>query len=177
MPVVQCHSCQPPKDNKRVRRCHPRIEVRTQPIQPDSNTPPTPVASGTEANTAVYNGQIGPADVTQTGGGNAYGVFALTGNAFEYEESSWCIGLGNTSGENSRGIRGGSWQFDQGLMTTCCPYNATPSNKRIRNLGFRVGTTFTTGGNGVGEVPEPSSLAIATFFACAVCARKRKRLL
>jgi hypothetical protein len=39
-----------------------------------SNSAPTPVASGTAAGTAVYNGQVGPADITLAGGLSAYGT-------------------------------------------------------------------------------------------------------
>ena len=72
-----------------------------------SNTRPTAVASGTTANTAVYNGQSGPADVDQAGGLSPYGVMGLGGNVFEWEESSF--DLANSSGSSSRGIRGGGW--------------------------------------------------------------------
>ena len=71
------------------------------------NNAPTAVASGTTANTAVYNGQSGPADVHQAGGLSPYGVMGLGGNVFEWEESSF--DLANSSGSSSRGIRGGGW--------------------------------------------------------------------
>ncbi|MFM9065658.1 MAG: SUMF1/EgtB/PvdO family nonheme iron enzyme, partial [Pirellula sp.] len=63
-----------------------------------SNTAPNAVASGTTANTAVYQGQSGPADVNQAGGLSPYGVMGLGGNVFEWEESSG--DLANSSGSS-----------------------------------------------------------------------------
>ncbi|MEI6538751.1 MAG: hypothetical protein WCO86_04380 [Planctomycetota bacterium] len=51
------------------------------------NTAPTAVASGTDANTAVYDGQSGPADVNLTGGLSPYGIMGLGGNVFEWERN------------------------------------------------------------------------------------------
>jgi formylglycine-generating enzyme required for sulfatase activity len=76
------------------------------------DTPPTAVASGTAANTAVY-GQFfaqGPADVTSAGGLSPYGIMGLGGNVWEWEETS--LDLNNSSGSSDRGIRGGNWDFN-----------------------------------------------------------------
>jgi formylglycine-generating enzyme required for sulfatase activity len=66
-----------------------------------SDTAPTAVASGTTAGTAVYGGQLGPADVNLAGGLSPYGVMGLGGNVYEWEESSG--DLANSSGSSSRG--------------------------------------------------------------------------
>lgn len=72
-----------------------------------SNTPPTPVASGTAPNSAVYNGQLGPADITSAGGLSPYGIMGMNGNVYEWEETAYS--LNNNSGSAIRGIRGGNW--------------------------------------------------------------------
>ena len=56
-----------------------------------SDTAPTPVASGTEAGTAVYlqPKEQGPADITAAGGLSPYGVMALGGNLYEWQESKF----------------------------------------------------------------------------------------
>jgi hypothetical protein len=77
------------------------------------NTAPTAVASGTADNTAVYNGQSGPADVDQAGGLSPYGVMGLGGNVREWDESS--SDLLNSSDSSSRGFRGGIWFYISSL--------------------------------------------------------------
>jgi len=72
-----------------------------------SDSAPTPVAGGTTANTAVYNGQSGPADITNAGGLSAYGTMGQGGNVWEWNETAY-DGSNNTAGEN-RVLRGGSW--------------------------------------------------------------------
>ncbi|MCX5954038.1 MAG: SUMF1/EgtB/PvdO family nonheme iron enzyme [Cyanobacteria bacterium] len=75
-----------------------------------SDSAPTSVTGGTNANTAVYN-QTAPADVTNAGGLSAYGVMSLNGNAREWEESSCDLTAGNynTNGNSTRGYRGGNY--------------------------------------------------------------------
>jgi len=51
-----------------------------------SNTAPTPVASGTAAGTAVYSGQVGPANITLAGGLSPYGTMGQGGNVYEWDE-------------------------------------------------------------------------------------------
>ena len=54
-----------------------------------SDTVPTPVASGTAANTAVYGQSFFkvPADITQAGGLSPYGTMGQGGNVMEWEET------------------------------------------------------------------------------------------
>ncbi|MCH1493687.1 MAG: SUMF1/EgtB/PvdO family nonheme iron enzyme, partial [Rubripirellula sp.] len=65
--------------------------------------------SGATDNTAVFNEATatGPADVDQAGGLNAYGTMGLSGNVYEWEESSF--DQTNSSPTLNRSRRGGSW--------------------------------------------------------------------
>ena len=92
-----------------------------------SNTAPTAVASGTGAGTAVYNGQSGPADVTQAGGLSPYGVMGLGGNVREWEESSQ--DLANSSVSSSRGFRGGYWGSNSNDLSSSSRDNNNPSDE------------------------------------------------
>ncbi len=115
------------------------------------NTPPTAVASGTAANTAVYSqlSATGPADITKAGGLSPFGVMGLGGNIWEMEETEY--DLVNDSASSGRGLRGSLW--DDG------PLNMSSSKRFILNpvsqpdaTGFRVAS--------VTPVPEPSTYAV-----------------
>jgi len=76
-----------------------------------SNTAPTPVASGTNANTAVYNGAASfayqPASVYQAGGRSPYGTMGQGGNVWQRLESAY---FGDNIDANfDRVSRGGLW--------------------------------------------------------------------
>jgi formylglycine-generating enzyme required for sulfatase activity len=114
-----------------------------------SDSAPTEVASGTAANTAVYNGQSGPADITSAGGLSAYGTMGQGGNVWEWNETAY-DGSNNTAGEN-RELRGGSWSdfsVDVGASIRSVSY---PSNEYGSVIGFRVAAV---------GVPEPSALSL-----------------
>jgi len=49
-----------------------------------SDSAPRAIASGTAANTALYCGQGGPADITSAGGLSPYGTMAQGGNVYEW---------------------------------------------------------------------------------------------
>ena len=106
-----------------------------------SDLKPTAVASGTAANTAVYNGQSGPADITSAGGLSAYGTMGQTGNVYEWNETAY-DGINNTAGEN-RDLVGGVWMQSVNLDSS-----------------FRTGTIVYTYGFRVAMVPEPSALSL-----------------
>ena len=134
-----------------------------------SNTAPTAVASGTGAGTAVYNGQSGPADVTQAGGLSPYGVMGLGGNVREWEESSQ--NLANSSVSSSRGIRGGYWfSISNGLSSSTRDVSGLP---RFGNadLGFRVASLSS---DAPPPVPEPSMMVIGMVFGLGGLAAKRR---
>jgi sulfatase modifying factor 1 len=143
-----------------------------------SNTAPTSVASGTgfdvngnRVNEAVYNGQSGPADVTQAGGLSAYGVMGLGGNVFEWEESSF--DLANSNGSSSRRFRGGSWGGFSGFLSSSFLLSSgiAPSSQS-QDLGFRV---VRLSPSSPPAVPEPSMMVIGTLFGLGGLVAKRRR--
>jgi hypothetical protein len=135
-----------------------------------SDFAPTPVASGTGADTAVYNGNPGPADVDQAGGLSPYGVMGLGGNASEWEESSF--DLANSSGSSVRGFRGGFWNSFSDDLLSSARYTVSP-RVSLDGVSFRV-VTLSTGG---GEVPEPTSMAIFGLGALGFAYRNRRKLM
>ena len=138
-----------------------------------SNTAPTAVASGTANNTAVYNGQSGPADVNQAGGLSPYGVMGLGGNVNEWEESSFDVTLGNynSNGSSNRGIRGGHWNSGSGNgPSSSTRYSVGPSFEG-GDLGFRVASLSSSSP----AVPEPSMMVIGTLFGLGGLVAKRRR--
>ena len=84
-----------------------------------TDSAPTAVASGTDANTAVYgqSASTGPADITNAGGLSAYGTMGQGGNVWEWNETAY-DGTNNTAGEN-RELRGGSWDIDVSDILGC----------------------------------------------------------
>jgi len=135
-----------------------------------SNTAPTAVASGTTANTAVYDGQSGPADVDQAGGLSPYGVMGLGGNANEWEESSG--DLANSSGSSSRGFRGGLWSSGSDNLSSSARYFNNPSGV-YGSIGFRVASLPSSAPP---AVPEPSMMVIGTLFGLGgFMAKKRMK--
>jgi formylglycine-generating enzyme required for sulfatase activity len=139
-----------------------------------SDTAPTPVASGTGIgangnNEAVYNGQSGPADVTQAGGLSPYGVMGLGGNVFEWEESSF--NRANSSGSSSRGFRGGNWSDGSSFLSSSSRLSTDPSDE-FNDLGFRVASLSSSDPP---AVPEPTSMAIFGLGALGMAYRARRK--
>jgi formylglycine-generating enzyme required for sulfatase activity len=139
-----------------------------------SDTAPTPVASGTGIgangnNEAVYNGQSGPADVTQAGGLSPYGVMGLGGNVFEWEESSF--NRANRSGSSSRGFRGGNWSDGSSFLSSSSRLSTDPSDE-FNDLGFRVASLSSSDPP---AVPEPTSMAIFGLGALGMAYRARRK--
>jgi hypothetical protein len=133
-----------------------------------SDTAPGAVASGTADNTAVYNGQSGPADVDQAGGLSPYGVMGLGGNVFEWEESS--SDLANSSGSFNRGLRGASWSTGTSdSLSSSSRLDIGPSSE-VFSIGFRVASLSSSG-----PVPEPTSMAIFGLGALAMAYRTRRK--
>jgi hypothetical protein len=112
-----------------------------------SDTAPAPVASGTMAGTAVYNGQqSGRADVTSAGGLSPYGTLGQGGNVKEWEETSFDFLNGPPT--SSRGIRGGDAFSGAGnLSSRFFDYEQPDDNL----YGFRVASA---------AVPEPCGLVL-----------------
>ena len=121
---------------------------------------PTAVASGTDPNTAVYD-QTAPADITQAGGLNPYGIMAMAGNASEWEES-WYYASNNTV-SSPRASRGGYWS-DGNTLSSTTRYSRLPNNGSIY-FGFRVASVASAEAENV--IPEPGSLAVWSLLGLA----------
>jgi formylglycine-generating enzyme len=133
-----------------------------------SDTNPTDVASGTDAGTAVYFRQSGPADVDQAGGLSPYGVMGLGGNVHEWEESS--LDLANSSGSSSRGARGGFWYDGSHDLLSSARGDIDPSYE-FEGIGFRVASLSS---DAPPAVPEPSMMVIGTLFGLGGLMAKRR---
>ena len=128
-----------------------------------SDSAPTAVASGTDANTAVYgqSTSTGPADITSAGGLSPYGTMGQGGNVWEWNETA-SDGINNTAGED-RNLRGGYWGISSVYFVASnrLPFNPAAGNDGI---GFRVA-----------GVPEPSALSLlAVGLGGLALVRRRK---
>ena len=103
-----------------------------------SDSAPTAVTGGTTPGTAVYAQSLvqGPADVTNAGGMSPYGVMGLSGNVFEWEESSG--DLANNSGSSLRGFRGGWWLQTNSINLSSSTRNTASPSVVNNGYGFRV---------------------------------------
>jgi formylglycine-generating enzyme required for sulfatase activity len=128
-----------------------------------SDSAPTEVAGGTAANTAVYNGQSGPADITSAGGLSAYGTMGQGGNVWEWNETAY-DGTNDTAGE-TRELRGGAWGFDSLFLDASFRSSSNPSNEGNFNLGFRVAAV---------GVPEPATGLLVVLGLSGLLLKRRK---
>jgi formylglycine-generating enzyme required for sulfatase activity len=124
------------------------------------DTAPTAVASGTGADTAVYNGQVGPADIMNAGGLSPYGTMAQNGNVWEWAESGFVAP--NDSAAESRVLRGGDWDSTSDDLQSSFRNDFTPSVEDFLN-GFRVAA-----------VPEPSTLWMMLAGAIGLMIRRKR---
>ena len=129
-----------------------------------SDSAPTPVASGTDPNTAVYaqSWYAGPADISSSGGLSAYGTMGQGGNVFEWNETE-NDGSNDSADELGRKLRGGAW-FDSSMFDASGSYYYGASSM-YDFVGFRVA-----------GVPEPSSLSLLALGGVVVALSKRKRV-
>jgi len=128
-----------------------------------SNSAPTAVASGTAVNTAVYNGQSGPADITSAGGLSAYGTMGQGGNVWEWMETAY-DGSNNTVGDiESRELRGGSWGSGSRYLDASFRGQGSPSAE-FSGIGFRVAS-----------VPEPSSFSLLAIGLGGLALVRRRK--
>jgi formylglycine-generating enzyme required for sulfatase activity len=111
-----------------------------------SSSVPTPVASGTNTGSAVYNGFSAPAIVNSAGGLSPYGTMGQGGNAWEWNESAF-DGANNSSSE-PRTVRGGFWVDTEINLRSSIRANFGPTGEGS-GYGFRVAS-----------VPEPSTYAL-----------------
>jgi formylglycine-generating enzyme required for sulfatase activity len=126
-----------------------------------SNSPPTPVASGTAAGTAVYNhpASQGPADTTLAGGLSPYGTMAQGGNVWEWEETE--DNLVNDDGPAMRGMCGGDWNDDLFNLSAAGERSASFPSQEHWVIGFRVA-----------RIPEPSSIWAAALGVIGLMMRR-----
>jgi formylglycine-generating enzyme len=128
---------------------------------------PTAVASGTDAYTAVYNGQSGPADINNAGGLSPYGTMAQGGNVWEWNETAY-DGTNDTAGEN-RQLRGGAWNiFGSIVLDASSRSEFRPAGEDVF-LGFRVASVPEPLG-----VPEPSTGLLVVLGLGGLLLKRRK---
>jgi len=135
-----------------------------------SDSPPTPVESGTAPGTAVYSlpFAIGHAEITMAGGLSPYGTMAQGGNMWEMEESDRDL-INDSSSPARRGRRGGDWTDTTNDNSVFMRSNFRPSidvTSEFGNVGFRVAS-----------VPEPSSFVLSGFAFVGLLALERRRSL
>ena len=130
-----------------------------------SNTAPTAVASGTNADTAVYQFvSFSPAVVNAAGGLSSYGTMGQGGNIWEMNETAF--DGSNNSPSESRALRGGSYPNDATRLVSSY-HQATEPLDSAASIGFRVAS-----------VPEPSTYVLLLLGAGAVyCWKFRARAL
>ncbi len=128
-----------------------------------SSSVPTPVASGTNAGSAVYNGGAvtNPAAVTFAGGLSPYGTMGQGGNVREWNESAF--DGSNSSSSEFRAVRGGSWFLSESGLRSSSRGGSVPTGEND-SIGFRVAS-----------VPEPSTYVLVLMGAGALYLWKRRK--
>lgn len=128
-----------------------------------SDTAPTAVASGTAANTAVYDQPVsqGPADITLAGGLSPYGTIGQGGNVREWEETE--NDRVNDGSDSSRGIRGGLWNSSFRDLRSSDRFATGPANEERLGIGFRVAS-----------LPEPSAALLGALAVVGMMMRRRR---
>ena len=125
-----------------------------------SSSVPTAVASGTDAGSAVYNGEA-PAIVDSAGGLSPYGTMGQGGNVWEWNESAF--DGSNSLASEGRTIRGGDWGNTENLLRSSFRLEWVATDEYSIN-GFRVAS-----------VPEPSTYALLLMTGAGVLWMTRKR--
>ena len=129
-----------------------------------SDTTPTAVATGTAADTAVYDQSFatGPADITLAGGLSPYGTMGQGGNVDEWEETEFDLS------SPLRGVRGGFWDLNFSVFLLSSERGGANPTNGISSVGFRVAS--------IDNIPEPTTLALAGLGLLGVACLRRKRL-
>lgn len=141
---------------------------------------PTPVADGTNQNTAVYDqlSNQGPADIDNAGGLSYWGTMGQGGNVFEWNEST-LPPVASLPG-SERVIRGGSWASSYDIGSNYgYDLNSTDFHEVLpdfsasfldeNQIGFRIASTSSS------AVPEPSSWILVSVSAACGWIYKRRR--
>ena len=129
-----------------------------------SDTAPTPVASGTNAGSAVYDNVTPvPAIVGSAGGLSPYGTMGQGGNVREWNESAF-DGSNSSSSEDRAGRGGSWWGTGFGLRSSNRNDGGTDPSYESFFVGFRVAS-----------VPEPSTYVLVLMAGGAWLLRKRLR--
>jgi len=129
-----------------------------------SDTAPTAVASGTAANTAVFDLTLaaGPADIMLAGGLSPYGTMGQGGNVWEMEETDVDLINGPAGGAGfPRGLRGGRWSEDINELSSSI--RRSVSSEEFDKIGFRVASI----------IPEPSTLLLGALASLGMLMRRR----
>ena len=127
-----------------------------------SSSVPTPVASGTNAGSAVYNNAASvPAIVDSAGGLSPYGTMGQGGNVYEWNESAFA-GT-NSSSSEARAVRGGAWFDDVIFLRSSFRGSMGPAGEN-GSIGFRVAS-----------VPEPSTYALLLMAGAGALWWARRR--
>ena len=125
----------------------------------------TGVISNPDANVANYNnGADWPTsstngNVTTVGSAlavNYFGTADQGGNVFEWNDA--------VDGGLSRGLRGGSWQYNSNILAASFSLFGTPSLE-VDDVGFRVASV---------PVPEPSAFLVSMLLVSAFLTRRRR---
>ena len=155
-----------PSENEWYKAAYYHASSSSYNLYPTGNNLPTAVASGTNAQTAVYGVRLDqPADVNQAGGASAYGTMGQGGNVFETLETS-DSGTNNRQSEY-RVYRGGSFGF--GGLDSSSRYSIQVVGGN-RFHGFRVASQEIT------SIPEPSTYALLLLSgAASLWALKRRK--
>jgi formylglycine-generating enzyme required for sulfatase activity len=127
-----------------------------------ANSVPTSIVSGTAAGSAVYGlpQANGPADVMSAGGLSPYGTMAQGGNVQEWEETDF--DLANDNSSSGRGLRGGYWNDNVGLLSSLSRLDSSAANDSLVN-GLRVASA----------IPEPNSFLLSACVTSTFLLRRR----
>ena len=130
-----------------------------------SNTPPTPVASGSIPGTAVFDQPFdqGPADVKMAGGESPLATVGQAGNVWEWEETE--VDLVNDDPIAVRGFRGSDWGGgggdNPGSLSSSFRHFIQAPSRSVADIGFRVAAV----------VPEPNGACVALLCSLTLTRR------
>ncbi len=101
-----------------------------------------------------------PNDITDVGVLSPYGTAGQGGNVWEWEETDF--DLVNNSSSPGRGVRGGSWYRNSGVLLSSSRDVNSPTDGES-GIGFRVAS-----------VPEPSGLLLGALASLGLLMRRRR---